>query len=129
MHVTTELRTAMLECNGGYARMIRSVRTAVIIILSLSFSAIVSAQSSGDAIFIFKCASCHGKDGAGKTSFAQKFPIPDLHSQYVQSQTDRDLFGSIGKGYGHKEYPHAFLLRGMTEAELYALIRYIRTMK
>lgn len=113
----------------GTLAMVRSVRTAVITIVFFLFSAIASAQSGGDAIFAFKCASCHGKDGVGKTSFAQKFPIPDLHSQYVQSQSDRELFSSIGKGYGHKQYPHAFLLRGMTDAELYALIRYIRTMK
>jgi mono/diheme cytochrome c family protein len=113
----------------GTLAMTSTVRTtAVLMVLSL-FPLVVSAQSGGDAIFAFRCASCHGKDGTAKTAFGQKFPMPDLHSQAIQSQSDRDLFSSIGKGFGHKQYPHAYLMRGMTEAELSAVIRYIRTMK
>jgi mono/diheme cytochrome c family protein len=86
------------------------------------------AESGGD-VFSTKCVSCHGKDGGGKTAFAQKATIPDLRSETIQSKSDRDLHDSIGRGQGHKVYPHAYLMRGMTEGELRALIGYIRSIK
>jgi mono/diheme cytochrome c family protein len=76
-----------------------------------------------------KCVSCHGKDGAGKTAFAQKATLPDLRSQVIQSKTDRDLHDSIGRGMNHKAYPHAYLMRGMTEGQLSSVIVYIRSLK
>jgi mono/diheme cytochrome c family protein len=88
----------------------------------------VLAQSGAET-FDMKCASCHGKDGAGKTSFAQKATLPDLRSQAVQSKSDRDLHDSIGRGVGHKAYPHAYLMRGMTEGQLNSVIGFVRSLK
>jgi len=85
-----------------------------------------SAQASGDALFDGKCAACHGKDGRGKTSFAQKAQIPDLASAEVQSMSDPDLYESIARGTKHKAYPHAFALRGMSSSEIEALVRRVR---
>jgi Cytochrome c. len=108
--------------------MIRSVRTTVGWFLLLIFSAAAFAQSGAET-FDMKCVNCHGKDGAGKTGFAQKATIPNLRSQVIQSKTDRDLHDSIGRGMGHKAYPHAYLMRGMTEGQLSSVIGFIRSLK
>ena len=84
------------------------------------------AQANGDSLFAAKCSTCHGKDGLGKTAFAQKARIPDLASSEVQSLSDRELYDSIARGTKHKAYPHAFALRGMSESEVDSLVRKIR---
>jgi mono/diheme cytochrome c family protein len=84
------------------------------------------AQGSGDSLFMAKCSTCHGKDGAGKTAFAQKARIPELSSSEVQSMSNRELFDSIARGTKHKAYPHAFALRGMSDGEVDSLVRKIR---
>ncbi len=112
----------------GTLAMIRSVRTTAVLICLFLCSGLLFAQSGSD-VFSTKCMNCHGRDGGGKTAFAQKATIPDLRSAAVQSKTDRDLHDSIGRGQGHKAYPHAYLMRGMTEGELRAVIGYIRSIK
>jgi mono/diheme cytochrome c family protein len=112
----------------GTLAMIRSVRTATVVLLLCFYSGFAFAES-GSEIFAMKCVGCHGKDGAGKTAFALKATLPDLRSATIQSKTDRDLHDSIGRGQNHKQYPHAYLMRGMTEGELNSLIGYIRSLK
>ncbi len=87
------------------------------------------AQGSGDVLFITHCSQCHGKDGVGKTAFAQKARIPDLGSSEVQSMTDRQIYDSIARGTGHKAYPHSFAMRGMTQGDIESLVRRIREFK
>jgi mono/diheme cytochrome c family protein len=87
---------------------------------------LLNAQGAGDSLFAAKCSSCHGRDGAAKTAFGQKAHIPNLASSEVQSMSDRELYDSIARGTKHKEYPHAFALRGMSESEVDSLVRKIR---
>ena len=100
----------------------------IALVLSVFFSLSLWAES-GSETFAMKCANCHGKDGTGKTAFSQKAALPDLHSPAVQSKSDRDLHDSIGRGVNHKAYPHAYLMRGMTESELSSVILFIRGLK
>ena len=109
--------------------MLRLARTTAISLVISSFAIFASAQSGGDALFVSRCSSCHGKDATGKTSFAQKVPIPDLRSASVQSKSDRELYEGIGHGVGHKQYPHVFLMRGMSETEVISLVKFIRSLK
>jgi mono/diheme cytochrome c family protein len=76
-----------------------------------------------------RCAVCHGDDGAGKTPAQQKMHVPDLRSKQVRAMSDAELYETIAKGTQHKEYQHAFLYTGLTEAEIYDLVKYIRAMK
>ena len=39
------------------------------------------------------------------------------------------MFQGIAFGNGHKEYPHAFARRGVTDKQIYELIAYIREMQ
>jgi hypothetical protein len=112
----------------GTLAMTHSVRTAALLILLCLCSGLLFAESGND-VFFTKCVNCHGKDGAGKTAFGQKATMPDLRSAEIQSKSNRDLHDSIGRGQGHKAYPHAYLMRGMTEGELNSVIGYIRSIR
>ncbi len=105
------------------------LKRSFLLLLALMIPAFLHAQSSGDVLFVSKCAQCHGKDGAGKTAFAEKARIPDLASHEVQSLSDRQLYDSIARGTGHKAYPHSFALRGMTIGEVESLVKKIREFK
>jgi mono/diheme cytochrome c family protein len=76
-----------------------------------------------------KCAVCHGADGDDQTAAQQKMHVPDLRSEQIHSMSDRELYETIAKGTKHKEYQHAFLYTGLTEAEIYGIVKYIREMK
>jgi cytochrome c6 len=57
------------------------------------------AQTSpGEDLFKSKCVSCHGPDGAGKTTMGAALKIRDLRSEDVQKQTDADLNRIVTKG-------------------------------
>jgi mono/diheme cytochrome c family protein len=92
------------------------------------FISIGAAQSTGEVLFTQHCIACHGGDLSGHTNFGKKANIPDLKTAVVQQRSDNDLFSSIGRGEGHKEYPHGFLSRGLTAAQVKNLITYIRSM-
>lgn len=49
-------------------------------------------------LFKSKCSTCHGPDGAGKTTMGTMLKIRDLGSPDVQKQTDADLTRIITKG-------------------------------
>ena len=87
--------------------------------------------SAGDTPVLYtkQCANCHGTDGRGHTAYATKTPVPDLHSAAVQDLSDTDLYDTIARGNKHRNYPHAYLLRGMKDQEIRDLVAYIRTMK
>jgi len=76
-----------------------------------------------------KCAACHGTDGAAKTDAQKNMHVPDLRSKQIRSLSDAELYETIAKGTKHKEYPHAFLHMGLTEADIHDIVKYIRTMK
>src|SRR5690348_7255577 len=106
-----------------YQRSI-SIFTMIILLLAISGSAV---GQSGAALFNKNCASCHGADGAGKTTAAEKLNgMPDLRSKSVQSLTDAQLFESIGRGTNHKVYPHVFLQKGLTQAQVNEVVEHIR---
>ncbi len=86
-------------------------------------------QRDGAALYKAICANCHGNDGSATTTADKKMSVPDLRSEAIQSRSDDTLFASIGRGVGHKEYPHVFLSRGMTEKDVRDLIAHIRTLR
>lgn len=102
------------------------LRRIQLLILIITVSVYAMAQASGDSLFMAKCSTCHGKDGMGKTAFAQKARIPELGSAEVQSLSDTEIYESIARGTRHKAYPHAFALRGMSESEIDSLVKRIR---
>jgi mono/diheme cytochrome c family protein len=99
----------------------------ILLLIALFLTATCFAQSPGEALFSRHCIGCHGSDLSGHTTFGKKANIPDLRTASVQNRSDGDLYGSIGRGEGHKEYPHGFLSRGLTMAQLKTIVTYIRS--
>ncbi len=92
-------------------------------------AASVWAQDEGAALFKSNCARCHNANGDGKTTAATKMTIPDLRSDAVQKQSDEEIYQTIAYGAKHKQYPHAFVDKGMHSGEVKQLVAYIRTLK
>jgi mono/diheme cytochrome c family protein len=84
------------------------------------------AQEDGASLYKQHCAKCHGDDGSGKTAATQRMKVVDLCSDEVQKQQDHEIFDSIAHGLRHKQYPHAFQHRGLTEAQITKLVGYLR---
>jgi mono/diheme cytochrome c family protein len=79
-----------------------------------------------EALFNANCAKCHGADGKG--SKTTKMHVADLQSKAVQAMTDDQIYESIAVGIHHKEYPHAYLNRGLLREQIQDLVKYIRTL-
>jgi mono/diheme cytochrome c family protein len=85
-----------------------------------------SLAQGGEQYFQKECALCHGKDGASKTAAGTRMVIPDLRSHAVQQLSDEQMFETIAYGTGHKQYPHAFVKRGVQATTVHELVAYIR---
>ena len=108
--------------------MSQSVNKWLVMVLCLV--AVAAGQDDrGTGLFKRTCSRCHGNDGRAKTAAAAKMPMPSLHSKEVQSMSDEQLFNTVAYGTKHKEYPHAFLSRGVTENDVRSIVVYIRTFK
>ena len=95
----------------------------------LVFAAMLSGSAVAqktDALFGANCAKCHGTDGKG--SKTTKMHVGDLQSKVVQAMSDDQMYESIGVGVHHKEYPHAYLNRGLMREQIQELVKYIRTL-
>src|SRR5215208_7056247 len=79
------------------------------------------AQSEAGALFNANCAKCHAADGKG--SKTTKMHVTDLQSKAVQAMSDDQLYESIAIGKQHKEYPHAYLTRGMMKEQIQELVK------
>jgi mono/diheme cytochrome c family protein len=81
--------------------------------------------ADGAALYKAKCATCHGPDGKGQTAMGKKMNLRDLGSPEVQKQSDKELHdvtaNGKGKMPGYKDK--------MTDADIKALVDYMRTMK
>ena len=85
----------------------------------------LAADPDGAALYKGKCAMCHGPDGAGQTATGKAMKVRDLRSADVQKQTDKELEAIISNGKGKMP-----AYKGkMTEAEIDALVKYIKTLK
>ncbi len=102
-------------------------RSIFSVVLLLLLAITVAAQNGADSLYMAKCANCHGADGAAKTSSGAKMNIPNFRSSEVQSMTDQQLYDSIARGTNHKNYPHAFGLRGMSPSEIESLVKKVRS--
>ncbi len=76
------------------------------------------------------CASCHGKDGAGKTMMGKKLGVKDYSTAAGQTFTDAEAEKAITEGVkeGGKDKMKSFKDK-LSGAEIKALVAYIRTLK
>ncbi len=81
----------------------------------------------GKKSYKLECMRCHGKQGRGDGSSSDKIKIAvsDLTSEYVQNQTDGELFWKISEG----RKPMPLAKRTLTDDQRWDIINYIRTLK
>ena len=109
--------------------MLKKIAAGVVtFVMSVS---VLSADNSGSDIYALMCVSCHGRDGAGKTLAGQRLKVQDLRSTAVQNLSDIQLYDAIATGTSSKskEYPHAFLARGLTKSEIRSVVAFVRKTK
>ena len=102
---------------------------AMVVLLWISFTPAVLAQDEAAAQYKSSCANCHNTNGDGQTAAGKRMTMPDLRAHAIQSLSDEQLFQTIANGAQHKQYPHTFLKKGMTEVQIRQLVQHIRTFK
>jgi len=75
-------------------------------VLLLAGAATAWAQGDSKDLYLSKCATCHGPDGAGKTARGKKLKVQDVHATAVKMSADEmikivtDGKGQDMDGYG-----------------------------
>jgi len=100
--------------------MKKATITALVLIAALSFSTAAFAAVDGAVVFKQKCIACHGANATGAR---------DLGSPVVQKLTDEQLADFIANGGPTKKPMHIFKAKGLTDADIQALVTYIRSIK
>lgn len=91
------------------------------------------ARADGAETFSKKCATCHGKDGKGKTQMGEKLKVRDLSDPAVQAKIKDDEMekqineGTKDKQTGKERMP-AFKGK-LTPAEIKDVIKFVHTLK
>jgi mono/diheme cytochrome c family protein len=68
-------------------------------ILILAGAATVWAQGDAKDLYLSKCATCHGADGAGKTAMGKKLKVQDAH-EAVAKMTAEQMIKVVADGKG-----------------------------
>lgn len=89
---------------------------------------IAAPAAFGDAAATYtaKCASCHGADGAGKTTMGKKMKAKDYTTAEGQKFSDAEGVKAILEGAGKMK---GFKAKGITEADAKDLVKHIRGFK
>jgi cytochrome c6 len=96
------------------------------LVVALVLPAFATAADTGPDLFASKCASCHGKDGAGNTPMGKNLKLKDLGSADVQKASDGDLKGIIDKGKPPKMPAYGGKL---SSTQIDDLVKFIRSLK
>ncbi len=97
----------------------------VVLVVGLMLPNFAVAADTGADLYGAKCASCHGKDGAGATPMGKNLKLKDLGSADVQKASDADLKTVIDKGKGKMPAYGGKL----TPAQIDELVKHIRSFK
>ena len=73
-----------------------------ILTASLAATSRVSAGrvEEARALYVKKCANCHGLDGSANTAKGKEMKLKDFRSPEVQKLTDQQIFDLISNGKG-----------------------------
>ncbi len=80
----------------------------------------------GQALFLARCAPCHGPDGHGGGPVSKFFPpAPDLAYVTVQKRSDGFIWGTVT--YGGKAMPPQ--REGLSAADRWSLVNWVRAIQ
>ena len=108
--------------------IIRTTLLAASLLVPLTMT---SAAADAATNYRKKCASCHGKDGSGKTKMGKKSGARDYRDAKVQASfSDAEGVKAIANGVKKdgKEKMKAYAGK-YSDAEMKALVKYIRAFK
>jgi mono/diheme cytochrome c family protein len=86
----------------------------------------VSAWAQGDSkdLYMSKCATCHGPDGAGKTAMGKKLKVEDAHAAAGKMSVDQMIkVVTDGKGQDMSGYGKQF-----SAEQIKGLVDYYRSL-
>jgi len=105
--------------------MTKSTRSPLILAAVLAFAAVSAlAQSSGEATYKAKCASCHGASGTPSPALAKMMGIKPVSDPAMQALTADQMSDAVVKGKG-KMKPIA----GLTDAQVKDVVKYFKSLK
>jgi mono/diheme cytochrome c family protein len=104
----------------------RKTRLFGLLVFAILSTISSSASSEANETFKQNCSSCHGMDGSTSTPAGKRLQAADLRSKAVQDLSDEEIYKTIAYGVRHKNYPHAFVKRGMTEKQVADIVVFIR---
>jgi mono/diheme cytochrome c family protein len=110
---------------------IRLTTAACAALFALSMPTLVLAQGNSEAADLWKakCKGCHGEDGKAKTKMGQKEKIDDFtNADWQKRHSDADIKRVIRDGSEKNQKMKAFGEK-LTDQEIDALVKYIRTLK
>ncbi len=103
----------------------KSIRKQAVLVAVLSLAGTMSfAQSSGDAIYKAKCATCHGPAGTPSAGMAKMMGIKAVSDPAYKKLTADDVAATVKDGKG-KMKPVA----GLSDAQVKAVSTYFKTLK
>lgn len=105
----------------------RLIACAGVIVALLAGDA-AAAEPDGKALFASLCTPCHGDDGAGHTPLGRKWGIPDFGTADWQGARTDDAIAAAVRGGRPGTRMRPFGGR-LTEAEIVALVRQIRSLR
>jgi cbb3-type cytochrome c oxidase subunit III len=119
------VRVVLIVFVGLFVFMCRGVREGSVWAIAGGGGA--QGAGAGAAVFKSKCATCHGKDGRGKTFKAKFNGARNLTDAAWQERvTDERIFNSITNGRGSKMPAFGDKL---SVAEIEALVAHVRGLK
>jgi mono/diheme cytochrome c family protein len=105
--------------------MTRSIRNSAVLALAISLAGVMSfAQSSGEATYKAKCATCHGAAGTPSAGMAKAMGIKAASDPDVKKLTAAEVQDVVKNGKG-KMKPVA----GLTDAQAKDVAEYFKTLK
>lgn len=123
-------RVAPSDKTRAVARRGWMAATAVAVTMLLGSTAAMAADAA--ALWDKNCASCHGKDGKGKTKMGEKLQVRDLSDPAVKAKVTKasavDSMKKGVKGEGDKLVMKAFSDK-LSEEEIQALADYSLSFK
>jgi mono/diheme cytochrome c family protein len=105
-------------------------RTISLFLAFILASAGAAYAADAAALWNQHCASCHGKDGSGKTTMGKKLAVKDYTTAAGQSFSDAEAEKAIKEGVkeGGKDKMKAYGDK-LSDADVKALVAYTRALK
>jgi mono/diheme cytochrome c family protein len=104
----------------------RKLHITIFFVFAILLGLCLDAVGQANETFKQQCSSCHGMDGSASTPAGKRLNAADLRSKAVQDLSDEEIYKTIAYGVGHKNYPHAFVKRGLTEKQVADIVVFIR---